>query len=332
MKKSMFRLFKTQIFSISLLLLFVSIQSCYSKNISTESSKKWNFSRSILVHNSGAQATDAVVAVELTADKFDYSLAKSDGSDIRFSISSKQIANTGLSYWIEQWNKNGISRIWVKIPTLAQGTNTKLSMFYGNNAAAAVSNGEKTFLFFDDFNDNNFTDKWTNISIATVVEEGGLLKLKEADGENGMIMSNFDITGKMIVRTTYQRENGERHWVRSGISGWNQWLSWGDYYTTDGYADGYLMIFDKDVKKLLQRNVTLHPDGEIHKLSYCYDGSKLIGKRDNDTVEYTMPNAVSKLGFMTLDNDAFDMFDFVTVSNYIFPEPTVTVGVQKNRK
>jgi len=311
------------------ILFLVSSQICLSKTTAPADQSQWKFVRDISVENRGSQLRDAVILIELNGDNFDYSKAKEDGSDIRFSTKANKLAGSGLSYWIEQWNTNGISRIWVKIPKLAKNKTMAISMIYGNATANAVTNGEATFLFFDDFNDNTITGKWKNLSIESVVEEGGLLKLKEHDGENGMILSDFDVTGQMVVRALYQRENGDRHWVRSGISGWNHWLSWGDYYTTDGYADGYLMIFNDSVNNLLGKTTTLHPDDKWYRLTYFYDGSKLKGYRENDSVEFSMPNASSKLGIMTLDNDAADLYDYITVANYITTEPAIQVGKER---
>lgn len=301
----------------------------FSQSGTQPQQSQWNFTRDIAVNYTGIQFNDAVVLVELNTSTFDFSKANTDGSDIRFSLQSNRIQGSGLSYWIEQWNINGISRLWVKIPKLPKKSTTSISMFYGNQTALAVSNGDKTFLFFDDFNGNSISNKWTNVSIESVKEEGGLLKLKEADGQNGIIRSNFDVTDKMIIRTNYQRENGDRHWVRTGISAWNKWLSWGDYYTTDGYDDGYLMLFNDSVNKLYQRTTTLHPDDKWHTISYSYDGKKLQGFRDKDSVEMITPNAVSKLGIMTLDNDACDLYDFITVANFVNPIPKVVIGIQK---
>ncbi|WP_159471573.1 hypothetical protein [Dyadobacter sp. 3J3] len=47
------------------------------------------------------------------------------------------------------------------------------------------------------------------------------MKLKETDGQDGIVTANFNVTGKMIVRTLYQREGADRHWVRAGVGGWN---------------------------------------------------------------------------------------------------------------
>ncbi len=92
------------------------------------------------------------VKVILNTYNFNYAKANGDGSDIRFYDSS----DNKLSYWMETWNPVGESIIWVKIPTA--GTST-IHLYYGNPSAMSESNGETTFLFFDDFNSLN-SSKW----------------------------------------------------------------------------------------------------------------------------------------------------------------------------
>jgi hypothetical protein len=175
------------------------------------SSAKWNFKRVITIENRGVMISDAAIQIQFNSIEFDYTKAKADGSDIRFSISSGNIDNAGLSYWIEQWNDIGITRIWVKVPILKAKAQNTILMYYGNSGARPVSNGNNTFLFFDDFEDGDYSKKWNNVSIGEVVEQGGMLKLKETDGQDGIITANFNVTGKMLVRTRYQRGGADQH-------------------------------------------------------------------------------------------------------------------------
>jgi len=114
----------------------------------------WNYEKNISLFPYTPQ-DDYQIQVLLTPTTFDYTNANSDGSDLRFF----DPANNSLNYWIETWNNLGTSIVWVKVPTI--GT-SQIFMYYGNAAALSESNGEKTFLFFDDFLGTSLnSSKWT---------------------------------------------------------------------------------------------------------------------------------------------------------------------------
>lgn len=96
----------------------------------------WNYRRAITIDNSASTTTlgNFTVRVSLTASNITYSATSPGGADIRFTDGTN---TTPLSYEIEQWNPNGTSDIWVKVPSLVAGTNT-IYMYYGN--ASAVDN------------------------------------------------------------------------------------------------------------------------------------------------------------------------------------------------
>lgn len=82
-----------------------------------------------------------------------------NGNDIRFTDS---LCNN-LSYWIESGMNSATTVIWVKVPNIPATGRVRVFMNYGNNASVAASNGDSTFLLFDDFTSTTFnTSKWTN--------------------------------------------------------------------------------------------------------------------------------------------------------------------------
>ncbi|MFX1283744.1 MAG: DUF2341 domain-containing protein [Promethearchaeota archaeon] len=128
---------------------------------------------SILTINPVTPVADYQVKVILNPYNFNYAKANSDGSDLRFydSLDNK------LSYWLETWNAGGESILWAKVP--AAGTST-LHLYYGNPAAVSESNGDATFLFFDDFSGSSInTSKWNSEGDAysTVSVAGGIVTL-----------------------------------------------------------------------------------------------------------------------------------------------------------
>ena len=266
---------------------------------------------------------------------FDYTKTRADGSDIRFSATSASPKDAGLSYWIEKWNDSGASTLWVKLPVLKAHGQSVIYMHYGNADARPVSNGNNTFLFFDDFENGDYTKKWNNVSVGEVAEQGGILKLKETDGQDGIISAAFDITGQMIIRTCYQRGGADEHWTRAGVGGWNKWLCFGDHTEVAGTGTNYVMFYDSASLGSLATAPLVKAANKIitdrwRTVSYWYDGHFIKGMQDDVMVQWPVKTSTSKLSLRTLDNDEWDNFAFITVSHYLNPAPVITIGAQKN--
>ena len=98
----------------------------------------WQYRRKIKIQErSGSTLTNYQVRIQLTSSNFDFSKAKPDGSDIRFTASDKL---TLLPYWIERWDsRTGNAVIWVKVPSIPAGGTVYIYMYYGNPSATSTS-------------------------------------------------------------------------------------------------------------------------------------------------------------------------------------------------
>jgi hypothetical protein len=125
-------------------------------SLSNSGGGTWKYQREISIkENSGTTLTDYQVLIELKGADFPVE-AKSDGADVRFTDSK----GNELNYWIESWDYSGKSaKVWVKIPSISAGSSTVIRMHYGNSGASVISNGDKVFDFFDDF---EYSDAVTN--------------------------------------------------------------------------------------------------------------------------------------------------------------------------
>ncbi len=80
--------------------------------------------------------------VRLHKDFFDFSQAKAQGEDIRFSTST----GTPLAYQIEEWDaKSGSASIWVRIPTIKGNARQEIKLHWGKADAASESSGAAVF-------------------------------------------------------------------------------------------------------------------------------------------------------------------------------------------
>ena len=84
---------------------------------------------------------------------------KADFSDLRFTSSD---GVTLLDHWIESYTASTSAVVWVEIPSIpASPGSVSIYMYYGNSAASSASNGDSTFLFFDDFPGTSLdANKW----------------------------------------------------------------------------------------------------------------------------------------------------------------------------
>jgi hypothetical protein len=80
--------------------------------------------------------------VRLHKDFFNFSQAKANGEDIRFSTST----GTPLVYQIEEWDPaNGTASIWVRIPTIKGNSRQEIKLYWGKADAASESSGSAVF-------------------------------------------------------------------------------------------------------------------------------------------------------------------------------------------
>jgi len=107
----------------------------------------WQYRSGISIKNpNGSVLSNFQVKVTLDAS-FDFAHAQSDGADLRVTASD---GITPLNFWIADWRPGNTATIWVQVPSISE-TGASAWLYYGNSAAASVSNGRATFSFFDDF-------------------------------------------------------------------------------------------------------------------------------------------------------------------------------------
>jgi len=85
---------------------------------------------------------DFPLLVRLHKDVFDFSQAKSNGEDLRFSTN----AGLPLPYQIDEWDpKNGIAGIWVRVPEIKGNARQEIRIHWGKADAKSESSGKSVF-------------------------------------------------------------------------------------------------------------------------------------------------------------------------------------------
>ncbi len=140
-----------------------------------------------VMDNSGSKLENYQVLATLTSKTFNYSKADANGNDIRFTLYNSSANNESkLSYWIEEWNISGESKVWVNVTEiLASGTNT-IYMYYGNEGATSENNRSATMLWFDDFSTDT-TALYNSIGVDEGPSiSGGYMEFSELGGPVGL--------------------------------------------------------------------------------------------------------------------------------------------------
>ena len=114
--------------------------------------------RIAITENSGSTLTNFQVRLTVAYDPD----MQADFDDVRFvNYDFSQV----LDYWIETKTDSTTATIWVEVPSLPASTSTDIYMLYGNADVSTTSNGNNTFIFFDDF--ENFSG-WSDTGSGSV--------------------------------------------------------------------------------------------------------------------------------------------------------------------
>ncbi len=110
----------------------------------------WAKKGTITIFNPGEERTDYQVRLVIPQDVG----MQSDFDDLRLA----DAWGNALPYWLETYDAE-LAIVWVRVPRIPSGT-TRLDMYYGNTTVSSASNGDATFVLFDDFEKGFDGRKW----------------------------------------------------------------------------------------------------------------------------------------------------------------------------
>jgi hypothetical protein len=236
---------------------------------------------------------------------------RSDLGDLRFNDSS----GNALSYWIEDATASA-ARIWVKVPSIPASPSTiTIYMYYGNPSATSQSNGDNTFLLFDDFLGTSLnTTKWSLVLNSPVVD-GGYLKLTYARVRS---VATFGTGYAVLIRSKVVTDASDNTW---GFVGGGYYI----YFRT--YSSGYTATYNTAWEQYAWAQ-----DNAENTYQIIRNGSTNVIFQKNyvnvNTHTTQVPTASIPVYF---GNDASDEFwvNWVAVRQYVSPEPTYLVGSEQ---
>ncbi len=295
----------------------------------------------IVTNVSGSSLYNYQILVTLnTAGRIAQSKLAADCGDLRFSD-----AYGNLDYWLEDGCNTAQTRVWVRAPVVPTGS-SQITMTYGTPGRVSSSDGRRTFVFFDDFNDGVVDlSAWSirNMPGATISESACTMHVfgrTSADNRYETVGFNLNTDGVLFpdsfavdtvlsvvppsTSTSFKAAIGSGdlslfggNGVSKDIGFWQSGVGW----TGLGKSTIHTATFTDQ------------------KLSIAYTGptgNRTIRWFEND--DLTTPRAArsgvnaSSLGFFYYGPDAvasFDArFDNVRIRNYAYPEPTIALSAE----
>ena len=130
----------------------------------------------VTISNEGdEELVDWQVPVDLDPMNFVYADAAPGGVDLRASSDG---VGVDLPHWIERWEAQGESRVWLRVPLIPANGSVDVYLLYGDPELEDASDGDAVFEFFDDHEDGDYTDKWSSSEgVALASEQDGALSV-----------------------------------------------------------------------------------------------------------------------------------------------------------
>ncbi|MFH8086888.1 MAG: DUF2341 domain-containing protein [Candidatus Aenigmatarchaeota archaeon] len=253
---------------------------------------------------------------------------KNQSGDIRFTASD---GVTLLSFWVENvvgTAPNRVAYIWVKVADNLD-TSKDVYIYYGNPNSTNASNGDNTFLFFDDFPGTTIdTTKW-NI----VYSEGWSVSGSDLIGtsSSGRITTNSTFSGTVAVETktycAYLNQNGYHilgfYINSSSCFGFLHHLENNrDYYINNGSWTSFGSTSPTNTNLLTK--IIVKDNNLVDLMVLNYDNLSVIKSQSN--ISHTLGSKPISLGRRY--DEAFlgqtynNHWDWIIVRKYISPEPS----------
>ena len=306
--------------------------------------------RLVLITGSKKALKDHQVRLAIKRD----SDMRPDFGDLRFADE----AGEELSYWIEAKSRTGVAA-WVKVPSIPRA-GTTITMQYGNPDAASQSDGDATFVFFDDFSKGFDARKWGRNAKGSVNTSGAFVRdgILYAGGGNKFaegtcsVVSRPTLPNRVIVESRIKL-----NWVSPDV-----WGTFGlireDYTLSSGWplddrvaVVGYVYIgkggmgdhrFVIECPPGQKKNFARYWGRVWFRQTLGYDGTHSRGnvfyiRRRGSETERLVHNARSCKSELRLHMRPaggksapihWFLFDWIAVRDYALPDVKATIGAE----
>jgi hypothetical protein len=237
------------------------------------------------------------------------------------------------------------TKLWVNVTSIPASATKTIYLYYGNFSATSASNGNATFILFDDF-DTKDTAKWLWIDggygVGTV--SGGIASFPRDAGiiSTSLYSSSAIARARMKVPTgvtqtvrrlstilTYSTSADNPSYFGQIVYSGDSWRTAGSYiiYSASGTAT-------LDGTTILTSQINVVPANNVwYIVELGRTGSSLIFKDDlGNTLSATHTTLTGNFGagFRNWGNSPINaQLDWILIRKYTSPEPTTSVGAEE---
>ena len=154
----------------------------------------WHYRKNVIMY-SGLGGLEANYTVKVVV-AYDSDM-QADFADIRFTDDDNV---TLLDYWLETYTASTTATFWVEVTDSQEwGTYFMIQMYYGNSEVSTTSNGEDTFLVFEDWSSESLRS-----AVWDIVSGDGGITYSAVDANHGKVAKvEGDAAGNYKLTTDY---------------------------------------------------------------------------------------------------------------------------------
>lgn len=312
------------LFALLALLVLPSVANAWSPDY-VDWMKRTNHSVS---NTSGVALTNYQVDINVTANITDMCV---DFCDMRWTwLNTTSGLEQPIDFYIEKKVNSSYAYVWVEVPYINSTGNQTIYHYYNKSSVTTTSNGTATFIFFDDFDDAGFTDKWQRVNTGgSTTQSGGYITTSSSSASTETLESLTAFSYNTSARFSGSTNTSGATTAYTG-------------YAASGFSGADVNLTSHGIHGGTPLNI--HGDGtaasyftpNVNNLWNTYENSR----GDNESrfwVGYTSVNASTRATaqnrvlFLTTNGAATSVrYDWVFVRNYYKIEPVVTTGASEN--
>ena len=273
---------------------------------------------------------------------------QSDFDDLRFTyLNENDGTEVPLPHWVQEYSNSICSKIWINITEIHADTSTTLFMYYGNDEALNTSNGDSTFLFFDDFSGpsidlNKWIEPHTGSQASYSIDDGNLfLEVSNVwvDAENCFKKTPVNLDDRIVESRQKMEEGGTKsgNAITSclGLGMGETNLSWSRLYGRSNKENTWLKYTSSDFPEGTMWDQSTWDGGitPYHILGLAKDGDEIGLFEDSKLITVYEDTGITEDEYkLWINNKVYGYAgngfgrmwtDWFRIRNHITPEPVL---------